>query len=62
MQIQPLFPLSYLSFHNRNSDKYPDVKTWVINAIAQEDRKPSDQFVERRTVGRISIKRKATAN
>jgi hypothetical protein len=47
MQIQPLFPLSnILPSDNSNSDNYPDVRPWVIKAIAEEDQKPNTQLWE----------------
>lgn len=44
MQIQPSFSISHLSSRNCNSDRHPDVKPWVKSAIAEEDRKPTDQL------------------
>ena len=45
MQIQPLFPLSYLwPSKDFNSDNYADIKPWVQNAIAEEEQKTSEQL------------------
>ena len=47
MQIQPLFPLSYLwPSKEFNSDNYADIKPWVQNAIAEEDQKTREQLWE----------------
>ena len=47
MQLEPLFDISTLIRKNSNSDKYPDVKPWVIKAIAEEGQKPNSQLWKR---------------
>jgi hypothetical protein len=45
MQIQPLFPLSYLQPSNIfDSDNYADIKPWVQKAIAEEEQKPNERL------------------
>lgn len=43
MQFEPLFPLSFLSGSSRAA-KYPDVRPWIMNAIAEEGKKPDTQL------------------
>jgi hypothetical protein len=45
MQLQPLFPLSYIQpSNNFDTDNYPDIRPWVKNAIAEEEQKPNGQL------------------
>ena len=45
MQIQPLFPLSYLQPSNIfDSGNYADIKPWVQKAIAEEEQKPNERL------------------
>jgi hypothetical protein len=43
MQLEPLFPLSFLSGISK-AGKYLDIKPWVITAIAEEEQKPDMQL------------------
>ena len=41
MNFEPLFARELSPRRRIDPTKYPDIKAWVIKAIAEEDRKPN---------------------
>ena len=67
MKLKPLFPLSYLTRSNSDAAKCPDVKPWVLTAIAEEEerlgkqlweKEPSAEFQLNERLRRIRLLRK----
>jgi hypothetical protein len=45
MKLEPLFPFPYIfPSDNFSSDNYPEIRPWVIKAIAEEEQKSNDKI------------------